>query len=99
MSMRTPIWRLIGLTGSQYGELQISNGRLKYSPASGVGFDVELTEVKDINFPWHYFSGGFKMTLAGEEFRFSFIEPHNDYADVRTGREVGKQWKKTLVAG
>ena len=69
--MRTPIWRLIGLTGSQYGELQILNGRLKYSPASGVGFDVELTEVKDINFPWHYFSGGFKMTLAGEEFRNS----------------------------
>ncbi|MFZ1700665.1 MAG: hypothetical protein WBO10_00880 [Pyrinomonadaceae bacterium] len=95
--MRTLIWRLTGLRGSEPGELHLSNNRLRYSPSNGVGFDVALAEVKGVNFPWYYFSGGFKMQVGGEEFRFSFVEPHNEHADIKTGRETGKQWKKVLV--
>jgi hypothetical protein len=95
--MFTPVWKLIGLTGSEFGHLELKNGRLIYTPNEGVGFNVPLSDVQDINFPWHYFSGGFKMRIGSEEYRFSFIEPHNDYADIAGGRATGKAWKKALL--
>jgi hypothetical protein len=54
------------------------------------GFDIPLSEVRDINFPWHYINGGFKMNIGADRYGFSFIEPHNENADIRTGRETGK---------
>ena len=87
------------MTGSEPGHLELRGGRLIYSPTddSRPGFDVPLLEVTDINFPWHYFGGGFKMRIGGEQFRFSFVEPHNESADIGGGREAGKAWKKILL--
>jgi hypothetical protein len=92
---------LSGLTGSERGSLELRGRRLIYKPSEEgrPGFDVPLSEVSEIEFPWHYFSGGFKARVRGEQFRFSFIEPHNDSADVRAGRETGKAWKKVLLNG
>lgn len=97
--MITRVWRLSGLTGSEPGQLEENGGRLIYEPSdeSRPGFNVPLIDVSDINFPWHYFGGGFKMRIGGEQFRFSFIEPHNDSADINAGRAVGKAWKKLLL--
>ena len=97
--MLAQVWRLLGLTGSEPGHLELRGGRLIYTPADEYipGFDVPLSEVNDVKFPWHYFSGGFKMRIGGEEFRFSFVEPHNEYADISGGREAGKAWKKVLL--
>ena len=95
--MFTAIWKLSGLTGSEYGHLELRSGRLIYTPNKGVGFDVPLAQVEDINFPWHYFGGGFKMRIGSEKYRFSFIEPHNDNADIGEARAKGKAWKKALT--
>lgn len=96
--MFTSVWRLKGITGSEPGNLELTNGRLIYTPDHGrPGFNVPLSDVRDINFPWHYFGGGFKMRIGGDSYRFSFIEPHNHYADVSAGRETGKAWKKALL--
>ncbi len=98
--MYTPVWRLKGLTGSEAGHLELRDGRLLYTPIEPEkpGFDVPLADVKDVHFPWHYFGGGFKVRIGGEEIRFSFIEPHNDQAEVRSGRASGKEWRKLLIA-
>jgi len=97
--MLTKIWRLSGLTGSEVGHLESRGGRLIYMPIdkSRPGFDVSLAEVSDVSFPWHYLGGGFKMRIGGEQFRFSFIEPHNEAADISSGREAGKAWRRILV--
>ncbi len=95
-SIRTPVWRISGLRGNEPGLLELSNGRLIYDATDGMGFDVPLAEVSGVTFPWYYFNGGFKLEVGGEEFRFSFIEPHNDYADINSGRAIGKQWKIAL---
>ncbi|MBK9155692.1 MAG: hypothetical protein IPM25_16035 [Chloracidobacterium sp.] len=95
-SISTPVWRLTGLRGSEPGTLQLSDGRLKYTPDDGPGFDVPMEEISGVNFPWYYFSGGFKLRVRGEEYRFSFVEPHNEYADIKSGRSLGKQWKAAL---
>ena len=97
--MFTLVWRLSGLTGSEPGHLELNGGRLTFTPIEEgkPGFDVAITDVRDINFPWHYFGGGFKMRIGGEQHRFSFVQPHNEYADISGGREVGKAWKKLLL--
>ena len=97
--MFTLVWKLSGLTGSDAGHLELNNGRLSFTPIDEAepGFDVPITDVTDINFPWHYFGGGFKMRIGGEQYRFSFVEPHNEYADIGGGREAGKAWKKLLL--
>jgi hypothetical protein len=97
--MFTPVWRLSGLTGSEPGHLEFRGGRLIYTPLDNVlhGFSVTFEEVTDVSFPWHYFGGGFKMRIGGEQFRFSFVEPHNESADIGSGREAGKAWKKILI--
>ncbi len=96
--MFTSVWRLIGLTGSEAGHLEFENGRLIYTLNNGgPGFDVPISEVRDITFPWHYFNGGFKMRIGSESYRFSFVEPHDHYADVSAGREMGMAWKKALT--
>jgi len=98
--MLTPVWRLSGMAGSEPGHLDLRGGRLVYTPADeGLkGFDVPLSEVSEISFPWHYFNGGFKMRIGAEKFRFSFVEPHDQYADIITGRATGKAWKKCLLS-
>lgn len=97
--MLTPVWRLKGFSGSEYGQLELRSGRLIFRPndSGSPGFDVPVSEITDIRFPWHYFNGGFKMRIGGEEFRFSFVEPHNEMADVKGGRDVGKAWKQALL--
>jgi hypothetical protein len=97
--MFTQVWRLSGLAGSEPGHLELRGGRLIYSPIDETrpGFDVSLADVGDVRFPWYYFSGGFKMRIRGEEFRFSFVQPHNEFADISGGREAGKAWKKILL--
>ena len=97
--MHARVWRLKGLTGSEPGQLELRGGRLIYTPIdiSRPGFDVPLANLTDITFPWHYFSGGFKMRIGGEQFRFSFVEPHNESADISGSRETGRSWKAKLL--
>lgn len=95
-SISTPVWRLTGLRDSEPGTLSLSNGRLSYIEDDSPRFDVPIDEISGITFPWYYFGGGFKFCVRGEEYRFSLVEPHNEFADIRTGRSWGKRWKDAL---
>ncbi len=76
-SLRTPAWRLIGLTRSEPGVLALEEGRLAYWTEERLLFDVPLSEVSDVVFPWYYFGGGVKLTAGGDAHRFSFVEPND----------------------
>ena len=43
-------------------------------------FDLPLGEVRDVSFPWYYFSGGVTLTARGVRYRFSFIRPNDTLA-------------------
>ena len=66
-------------------------------------FEVPLTEVQNINFPWYYFSGGVKLTVNGVRHRFGFDEPANSQTsadpigEVSKARKNGKAWKRVLL--
>lgn len=69
-------WRLVGLFRSEAAWLDVRDGLLRFSTPEGVVFDVPLDEVTGLSFPWHYSSGGLKLTVAGEEYRLAFVEPN-----------------------
>ncbi len=91
----TPVWVLDGLTGSTPGEMQFQDGRVKLIIEELHVFNVPLTEVKNVNFPWHYFGGGVKFTVGAENYRISFTES-GEYGDISTARLNGKIWKGIL---
>lgn len=89
-------WLMTGVSGSEPGHLELINGRLVFAGNKGSRFDFPLAEVSDIKFPWYYFNGGMKFRVGADSFRISFVEPHNDHADIVGGRELGKAWKQVL---
>ncbi len=72
----TPAWRMIGMTVSEPGYMSCNGRRLCYANAAGALFDVELSEVSGLKFPWYYFGGGLKMKVKSERHRFSFVIPN-----------------------
>lgn len=48
-------------------------------------FDLPLSEVLAVSFPWYYFSGGIKLTVRGTRYRFSFARPANTHTPADRG--------------
>lgn len=95
--LRTHVWRLIGLTGSEPGILTLTDDRVAFTGDKGTNFNVPLMSVTGVHFPWYYFTGGFKMNIGAESYRISFIEPHNHYAGIRDAWEIGTEWKSAFA--
>jgi hypothetical protein len=69
----------------------------------GKVFDAPLDAVTDVQFPWYYFGGGAKLTVAGETYRLSFLKPGNatlsplgGATGIPSGRRMGKEWRRIL---
>lgn len=75
-SLRTPAWQLVGLTGNRPGVLELAGGRLAFTTTEGRVFEAALADVTDVVFPWFYFGGGMKVTVAGTRHRLSFVRPN-----------------------
>jgi hypothetical protein len=70
----SPAW-LIGGLRNVPGFLGGSQGRLTFMSDSPV-FDVPMTEVGDVRWPWHWFGGGVKLTAAGTPYKITFVRPN-----------------------
>jgi hypothetical protein len=96
------------LSGSQLEELERRTGRSGLGDEVGNGavvtlFDVPLEAVTGVVFPWYYFGGGMKLTVANVGYRFSFLKPQNTrtwpgVADIPEGRAAGKVWRAALAS-
>ncbi|BCM88910.1 hypothetical protein IAD21_00752 [Abditibacteriota bacterium] len=96
-SYSSPAWLLIGIHGSKPGTLRLNNGRLSYSnDDQQCLFDVPVSEVKDLDFPWYYFGGGVNFKIGADKYRLSFVQPHQEYG-LAEGLEVAKVWKPLLT--
>ncbi|WP_106399073.1 hypothetical protein [Actinocorallia populi] len=68
-------------------------------------FDVPLSQVGRVRFPWYYFGGGMKLEVSGVPYRFSFLQPQNTQAapahvaGIGAGRAGGRAWKSALTSG
>ncbi len=83
-------WLLIGTFRTAAGWLDLTAGRLRFSTPDKVLFDVPLAEVTDVDWPWYYFSGGVKLSAAGERYRLSFVLPNGaEYPAARAAAAAG----------
>lgn len=89
--LTTDAWQLLGITASRHGELRLDHGRLRFTLDDGtVVFRTDVVAVEAIVFPWYYFGGGLKLTVAGVRHRISFVRPNNaDDAMDRLAARVG----------
>jgi hypothetical protein len=97
----TSAWLLIGITGSEHGVLRLANGRLTFATGDGRSvFDVPLSGVSEVKFPWYYFSGGVKIRIGANSYRLSFVQPNNEAgpSDIGAGRRAGKALQALLAA-
>ncbi len=95
----TSAWLLVGITGSVHGVLELDDGRLAFTIEERSVFNVPLSEVRDVKFPWYYFGGGIKFRIRADRYRLSFVLPTDqggDISDICEGRRVGKAWKSAL---
>ena len=73
---------------------------------TAVVFELPLSAVQAVRFPWYYFSGGLHLTLNGVRYRFGFDEPSNTKGAGEGGdllgsavraRRRGKAWKAVFT--
>ncbi|MFI2429786.1 hypothetical protein ACH5A7_37935 [Streptomyces sp. NPDC018955] len=127
----SPVWLLMGATGSAPGFLYLKKQRVAFevtrrgaltegqsnrlmglfhdpglngtwSPeGTPVVFDVPLSEVTGVRFPWYEFGGGMRIHLGSHRFRFSFVQPSNTAVEPHApgmgrGRAACRHWKDAL---
>jgi hypothetical protein len=74
--------------------------------ATALVFDVPLSDVQNVRFPWYTFSGGVTLTIRGVRYRVGFDEPSNTKMAGEGGdllgewgraRRRGRAWKDVLL--
>lgn len=99
------------LWGGQLRRLEADAGRAGLAKQldgdeRAVVFDVPLSEVQDVHFPWYYFSAGFKVSVNGVRYRFGFDKPANTrfsdeggdvFGEISRARRKGKTWRNALL--
>ena len=91
-------WRLIGTFRTEAGWLDLTAGRLRYTTPVREVFDVPLSEVTDVIWPWYYFGGGVKLTVGVEQYRLSFVLPNGaEYPTARLMAAAGDPAALALV--
>lgn len=98
MYLEETVWRMIRISGSERGVMKLTKDRFSFAGDKGTRFDVPISSITEIKFPWHYFGGGMKVSIGADNYRFSFIEPHNEYASISDARETGSKWKAALAS-
>jgi hypothetical protein len=89
-TLRTPVWLLVGMTGSQPGILELADGVIAFTGEEGRVFEAPLAETSGLAFPWFYFGGGMKITVKGAPHRISFVRPNGaEVASARLLEAVG----------
>jgi hypothetical protein len=91
-SIRTEAWLLKGITGTEPGELKLVRDRLTLKTRKGTMFDVPLSQVSKVRFPWYYFSGGLKLWIEGKSWRITFVRPNQQgggFDSARTDEALG----------
>ena len=70
----SPAW-LIGGLRNVPGYLATAQGGLTFVSDTPV-FDVPLSQVTDVSWPWWWFGGGLKLTAAGQRWKITFVRPN-----------------------
>ncbi|HVT85969.1 MAG TPA: hypothetical protein VHD35_12265 [Chitinophagaceae bacterium] len=109
------VWQLHGalaLGGYVEGVLRFSEGTASFITAAGVQFNVPVTEVKKVQWPFYQFGLCFTALVNEKKYRFVFSDPFpsantffeidkfRNFVDnldaISSGRDAAKKWKAVL---
>ncbi len=77
------VWKLSGLFGSVLpGVLVWKKGRVLFITEEGVQFDVPLTSIKDLKWPFLRMRMGFDATINEKKYKFSFSKPNPSAPEI-----------------
>ena len=104
----TPVWELLGITGSEPGLLRLTNGVLSFKTEQGTRFSAPVSALTDVKWPWYSFNCALNLTVNGEKFRLSFARPNGAMAAwipeealggvfaLGGAMKTGKAWRAAL---
>ena len=71
------VWQLSGVIGSVVpGILTWVNERVAFVTPQGKQFDVLLSEIKEVKYPFLRMGMGFDAVINGKKYKFSFSKPN-----------------------
>ena len=92
------VWQLFGLVGRVIPGLLIWNeGQITFLTEEGTQFNVPLTEVKDVKWPFLRMGLGFDAFVNGKKYKFSFTKPNPSAPELDD--TVGDQLLRLTDAG
>ena len=109
------VWQLHGALafgGVTPGLLRLKESKVSFINAEGEQFNVPVTEIKEVNWPFYQFGLVFTAVINEKKYRFSFAEPSNvntadnaaekfaglinDLGIISSGRVAANEWKAVL---
>ena len=76
------VWLLHGtFGGSTPGVLMLNDGKVSFTTEEGEHFNVPVSEVKDVKWPFISFGMALNVAINGQKYKFSFMRP-NGGADI-----------------
>lgn len=77
-------WKITGIIGAVTpGALVWKNGQVTFITEAGIQFQVPLSEIKNIKWPFLRMGMGFDAEVNGKNYKFSFAKPNASAAEIR----------------
>lgn len=77
-------WKITGIIGAVTpGALVWKNGQVTFITEAGIQFQVPLSEIRNIKWPFLRMGMGFDAEVNGKKYKFSFAKPNASAAEIR----------------
>jgi hypothetical protein len=107
--LQTPVWQLVGLLSNCPGLLTLGDDSLSFETAAGTKFRCEMSQIRDVKWPWYQFNCYMTLSAEGTKYRFSFARPNGAAAAwspvgaatnlfaLGGASKTGKAWRTELA--
>jgi hypothetical protein len=85
------VWLMHGtFGGATPGVLTADGGKASFITAEGEHFNVPVSDIKDVKWPFLQFGLGFNASVNGQKYKFTFMKPNGaaDLDDSTLGQVV-----------
>lgn len=78
------VWKIAGLVGAVTpGALVWKKGQMTFITEEGIQFQVPVSEIKNIKWPFLRMGMGFDAEVNGKKYKFSFAKPNASAAEIK----------------
>jgi hypothetical protein len=83
------IWQISGLVGNAVpGILLWKNQEVAFITEKGIIFNLPISEIKEVKWPFLRMGLGFDAVINGEKFKFTFAKPNPSAPDIEYKTDI-----------